>query len=117
MRISRAELNKINEVLDKFPDVNGIELARSVAAETIVVDQTQINNPTQAAQIAAPILNLDQVKLTSDLTGKLRYKIIAKNIAPASWLQLQKAISTYNKNLGTGVKALQNAINGFYSQR
>ena len=26
MRIARAELKKINEVLDKFPDVNGIEL-------------------------------------------------------------------------------------------
>jgi cell division protein FtsI (penicillin-binding protein 3) len=37
-------------------DVNGVELARSVAAITIVVDQTQIADPKLTAQITSPVL-------------------------------------------------------------
>jgi cell division protein FtsI (penicillin-binding protein 3) len=98
-------------------DINGVDLARSVAAETIVVDQTQITNPSQAASIAAPILNLDPTVLAGELTGKLRYRIIAKDVSPQAWNDLQAAINKYNSSLGNGVNSLKNQINGFYNER
>ena len=39
-------------------DINGVPFARSVAATSIVVDQTQILNPAKVAAFVAPILNM-----------------------------------------------------------
>jgi cell division protein FtsI (penicillin-binding protein 3) len=77
-------------------DINGVELARSVAAITIVVDQTQITNPKLTAQVTSPVLQMDEEELISLFTGKLRYKIIVKNGKPAMWTELQNTISDYN---------------------
>ena len=46
-------------------DVNGVELARSVAAITIVVDQTQITNPELTAKITSPVLKMEESELVS----------------------------------------------------
>ncbi|NCV42942.1 MAG: penicillin-binding protein 2, partial [Actinobacteria bacterium] len=42
----------------EITDINGIAFARSVAATSIVVDQTQITNPARVANFIAPILDL-----------------------------------------------------------
>ncbi len=117
---ANAELNVASTILaprGTITDANGVELARSVATYQVVVDQTQISHPAQAASLAAPYLNLKADKLILNLTGKSRYKIIAKNITPQGWQNLQNAISTYNHSLGKSATALANQINGFYGER
>ena len=39
-------------------DINGVELARSVAAINIVVDQVQISDPAKTAAFVAPYLSM-----------------------------------------------------------
>lgn len=98
-------------------DVNGVELARSVAAITIVVDQTQITNPELSAKITSPILQMSEAELITLFTGKLRYKIIVKNAKPAMWIQLQNTISNYNKVVLKEKSGLSKRIVGFFSER
>ena len=98
-------------------DVNGVELARSVAAITIVVDQAQIKNPKLVAKVTSPVLQMDESELTSLFTGKLRYKIIVKNGKPAMWSALQKTISNYNTEVLKEKGGLSKRIVGFFSER
>ncbi len=98
-------------------DVNGVELARSVAAITIVVDQTQITNPKLTAQITSPVLQMEEAELISLFTGKLRYKIIVKNAKPAMWNNLQRTISNYNTEVLKEKSGLSKRIVGFFSER
>jgi cell division protein FtsI (penicillin-binding protein 3) len=98
-------------------DVNGVELARSVAAITIVVDQAQIKNPKLVAQVTSPVLQMDEEELTSLYTGTLRYKIIVKNGKPAMWSALQKTISDYNTEILKEKGGLAKRIVGFFSER
>ena len=98
-------------------DVNGVELARSVAAITIVVDQAQITNPKLTAQITSPVLKMDEDELVELFTGKLRYKIIVKNGKPAMWRELQKSISDYNTEVLKEKSGLSKRIVGFFSER
>jgi cell division protein FtsI (penicillin-binding protein 3) len=98
-------------------DVNGVELARSVAAITIVVDQAQIRNPKLVAQITSPVLQMDEAELTLLYTGTLRYKIIVKNGKPAMWSALQKTISDYNTETLKEKGGLAKRIVGFFSER
>ena len=98
-------------------DVNGVELARSVAAITIVVDQAQITNPKLTAQITSPVLKMDEGELVELFTGKLRYKIIVKNGKPAMWRELQKTISDYNTEVLKEKSGLSKRIVGFFSER
>ena len=98
-------------------DVNGVELARSVAAITIVVDQAQIKNPKLVARITSPILQMDEAELTALYTGTLRYKIIVKNGRPAMWSALQKTISDYNTEVLKEKGGLAKRIVGFFSER
>lgn len=98
-------------------DVNGVELARSVAAITIVVDQAQIKNPKLVAQITSPVLQMDEAELTALYTGTLRYKIIVKNGKPAMWSALQRTISDYNTEVLKEKGGLAKRIVGFFSER
>jgi len=98
-------------------DVNGVELARSVAAITIVVDQAQIKNPKLVAQVTSPVLQMEEEELTSLYTGTLRYKIIVKNGKPAMWSALQKTISDYNTEVLKEKGGLAKRIVGFFSER
>ena len=98
-------------------DVNGVELARSVAAITIVVDQAQIKNPKLVAQVTSPVLQMDEAELTALYAGTLRYKIIVKNGKPAMWSALQKTISDYNTEVLKEKGGLAKRIVGFFSER
>ena len=98
-------------------DVNGVELARSVAAVNIVVDQTQIDNPKLTAKITSPILNIEEPELVALYTGNLKYKIIVKSAKPAMWIALQNGLMNYNKDVLQQRNGLAKRIIGFYSER
>jgi len=77
-------------------DINGVPFARSVAATSIVVDQTQILNPAKVAAFVAPILNMSVSDVQIALTGKRKWNMVAENAKPATWLKLINAIDQYN---------------------
>ena len=79
-------------------DINGVPFARSVAATSIVVDQTQILNPAKVAAFVAPILNMSVSDVQIAITGKRKWNMVAENAKPATWLKLTKAIDQYNSN-------------------
>jgi len=78
-------------------DINGVPFARSVAATSIVVDQTQILNPAKVAAFVAPILNMSVSDVQTALTGKRKWNMVAQNAKPATWLKLARAIDQYNR--------------------
>jgi cell division protein FtsI (penicillin-binding protein 3) len=80
-------------------DIHGLPFARSVAATSIVVDQTQILNPAKVAAFVAPILNLSVSDVQTALTGKRKWNMVAANAKPATWLKLTNAIDEYNATL------------------
>jgi cell division protein FtsI (penicillin-binding protein 3) len=80
-------------------DINGVPFARSVAATSIVVDQTQILNPGKVAAFVAPILNMSVSEVQTALTGKRKWNMVAENAKPATWLKLINAIDRYNSTL------------------
>ncbi|MEI6552430.1 MAG: penicillin-binding protein 2 [Actinomycetes bacterium] len=80
-------------------DINGVPFARSVAATSIVVDQTQIINPAKVAAFVAPILNMSVSDVQTALTGKRKWNMVAENAKPATWLKLTSAIDEYNATL------------------
>ena len=78
-------------------DINGVPFARSVAATSIVVDQTQILNPAKVATFVAPILDMSVSDVQTALTGKRKWNMVAENAKPATWLKLASAIDQYNR--------------------
>ena len=98
-------------------DVNGVELARSVAAVNIVVDQTQITDPAKAAEITAPVLGMTPEELTALYSGPLMYKMIVKNTTPETWIRLQDTLASYNKIVLKQKGGLAKRIVGFFSER
>ena len=95
-------------------DVNGTAFAQSVAATSIVVDQTQITNPAKVAQFVAPILGLKVADVATSLTGTRKWSMVFKNAKPATWLKLSAALDSYNSQL----KAMSpDRIIGFFPER
>ena len=101
----------------EITDVNGIQLARSVAAETIVVDQTEISDPQLTAEVTSPVLGIPVTELVGMYTGKLLYKKILVNAPPEIWLNLQETIANYNKNVMKEKGGISRRIVGFFSER
>ena len=101
----------------EITDVNGIQLARSVAAETIVVDQTEISDPQLTAEVTSPALGIPVTELVGMYTGKLLYKKILVNAPPEIWLNLQEIIANYNKNVMKEKGGISRRIVGFFSER
>lgn len=98
-------------------DKNGIELARSVSAINIAVDQLLINDPQTAANLVAPILGVDKELLLPQLTGERRYVLIAKDVAPAIWREVNATISAYNKSVMSESDGITRRIGGFVPER
>lgn len=80
-------------------DITGVPFARSVAATSIVVDQTQILNPAKVAAFVAPILNMSVSDVQTALSGKRKWNMVAENAKPAIWIKLTSAIDQYNLKL------------------
>lgn len=96
-------------------DINGVELARSVAAINVVVDQTLISDPKKFSEIAAPILSMSVSDVATQVTGKRRWSLVARNVTPAIWIDLKDAFAAYNDSLSR--KDLSKRLFGFYSER
>lgn len=98
-------------------DINGVELARSVAAINIVVDQVQISDPAKTAAFVAPYLSMKVTDLLPLLSGTKRYQIIAKQVEPAVWNSLNAALTSYNSEITKQPGGLAQRMLGFYSER
>jgi cell division protein FtsI (penicillin-binding protein 3) len=98
-------------------DVNGIELARSVSAINIAVDQTVVNDPQTAANLVAPILGMTPAELLPQLTGSKRYVLIAKDVTPATWRSVNNAITSYNKVVMSEKNGITKRLAGFVPER
>lgn len=80
----------------EITDVNGVAFARSVAATSIVVDQTQIANPSRVANFIAPILNLPVAQVQASITGKRKWNMVYQNAKPALWQKLNNSLAQFN---------------------
>jgi len=96
-------------------DINGVPFARSVAAISVVVDQTQISDPARVANFVAPILGLSVSEVQSSITGSRKYSMVLKNGRPILWEQLTQKIYEYNQSLGKN--QLDKRIIGFFPER
>ena len=95
-------------------DINGVPFARSVAATSIVVDQTQITDPAKVAAFVAPILNMKVQEVQVAVTGTRKWNMVARNAKPATWLKLSDALDRYNSRF----KAMSpDRIIGFFPER
>ena len=95
-------------------DINGVAFARSVAATSIVVDQTQITDPAKVAAFVAPILGMKVAEIQESLTGTRKWNMVARNAKPATWLKLSAALDQYNSRF----KAMSpDRIIGFFPER
>ena len=99
----------------EITDINGVAFARSVSAISIVVDQTQINNPAKTAAFVAPIVGLSVSEVQSSITGTRKYSMVLKNGRPAVWEKLSAAMDSYNAGLSS--KDLGERIIGFFPER
>ena len=96
-------------------DVNGVAFARSVSAISIVVDQTQINNPAKTAAFVAPIIGLTVEEVQASITGTRKYSMVLKNGRPALWEKLTTSMENYNASLDR--QELGERIIGFFPER
>ena len=96
-------------------DINGVPFARSVAAISVVVDQTQITDPARVANFVAPILGLSVSEVQSSITGSRKYSMVLKNGRPILWEQLTQKIYEYNQSLDKN--QLDKRIIGFFPER
>lgn len=99
----------------EITDINGVPFARSVAAISVVVDQTQITNPVRVANFVAPILGLPVSEVQSSITGTRKYSMVLKNGRPILWEQLTQKIYEYNQTLDKN--ELDQRIIGFFPER
>jgi len=114
------ELNKSATLLaprGAIFDKNGVELARSISAVNIAVDQTVVNDPINAAKLVAPILGLNESELILNLTGQRRYVLIAKNIEPSKWRDVYAALTAYNIAILKTPEGISKRIGGFVPER
>jgi len=98
-------------------DKNGVELARSVSAINIAVDQTVVNDPVNAAKVVAPLLGLSESELIPSLTGQRRYVLIEKDVAPSKWRAIYSAITNYNTEILKTEGGISKRIGGFVPER
>jgi cell division protein FtsI (penicillin-binding protein 3) len=109
-----AKVKTLQAPRGDITDINGVPFARSVAATSIVVDQTQILDPAKVAAFVAPILNMSVSDVQTALTGKRKWSMVAENAKPATWLKLTKAIEQYNSQF-PGMSP--DRIIGFFPER
>lgn len=98
-------------------DINGVELARSISAINIAVDQTVVNDPVNAAMVVAPILGMNPAELLPSLSGEKRYVLIAKDVQPSVWRDVNEAIASYNTRVVKTKSDLNKRIGGFVPER
>lgn len=101
------EYNKaIPALRGSIVSADGTVLASSVERRTVTADQTAVctykvkrsggtvpcaaSGITAATKALAPLLRTTEAKLRPRLTGNLRYRILAKDVSPMTWRQINK---------------------------
>ena len=98
-------------------DINGTEFARSVSAYRILVDQAIVDHPKALAELAAPILDVDQDWLKEQLIGERRYVVISQGVKPRVWRELEAAVDSYNDEIAKKENGLAKRLMGFFAER
>ncbi|MEI6406145.1 MAG: penicillin-binding protein 2 [Actinomycetes bacterium] len=117
---AQSELSASSELLaprGTITDINGVELAKSIAAVNIVVDPTMIVDPKTTSEVLASAFGMKAPTLEILLTGTSRYKKIAKNVAPAIWQEVSRRIQSYNAKVMKERGGVAKRIVGFFSER
>ena len=99
----------------EITDIHGAPFARSVAATSIVVDQTLISDPAKVAAFVAPILGLTTAEVAQSITGTRRWSMVYRNAKPALWKKLNEEMATYNASLNK--EEIGKRIVGFFPER
>ena len=99
----------------EITDIHGAPFARSVAATSIVVDQTLISDPAKVAGFVAPILGLTTAEVAQSITGTRRWSMVYRNAKPALWKKLNEEMATYNASLSK--EEIGKRIVGFFPER
>ncbi len=99
----------------EITDIHGAPFARSVAATSIVVDQTLISDPAKVAAFVAPILGLTTAEVAQSITGTRRWSMVYRNAKPALWKKLNEEMATYNASLSK--EEIGKRIVGFFPER
>ncbi|HLR55340.1 MAG TPA: penicillin-binding transpeptidase domain-containing protein, partial [Actinomycetales bacterium] len=99
----RMSSSTLHAVRGDIVDANGVPIATSVERYDVVVDQTLIEKfkktdgsrvvaegPLDAAELMAPILDLDAEELALQLIGEKRWVRIARGITPEVWHQVRE---------------------------
>ncbi len=99
----RMSSSTLHAVRGDIVDANGVPIATSVERYDVVVDQTLIEKfkktdgsrvvaegPLDAAELLAPILDLDAEELALQLIGEKRWVRIARGITPEVWDQVRE---------------------------
>ena len=119
---NRADMELAKKSLIMAPrgaitDINGVEFARSVIAYRILADQAIIDYPKRLAEIAAPILKMDESELQEQLTGDRRYVVISQSVKPEVWRSLESAVENYNANVSKEKNGYAKRLAGFFAER
>ncbi|HET7278792.1 MAG TPA: penicillin-binding protein 2 [Dermatophilaceae bacterium] len=99
----RTQTEEIPALRGRILDVNGKVLAASLERRQVVADQTavpeyqktvggvrtKVGVPGAVADLA-PLLDLSPDTLAPMLTGKARYRILAKNVTPLTWRKISE---------------------------
>lgn len=117
---AEAELAKRSIILaprGTITDVNGVEFARSVISYRVLVDQAIVDYPKKLAKLAAPILDMDESELLSQLIGDRRYVVINKSVKPSVWRKLESAVDAYNAEVMKQKNGFKMRLSGFFAER
>lgn len=94
---SRTTRETVPALRGRILDSQGVVLAESLERRTVTVDQTAVPEYTKkgvkvgvaaAAADLAPLLGTTAATLTPELTGKARYRVVARDISPLNWRKI-----------------------------
>lgn len=92
-RSSRTQVVTVPALRGPILDRYGQPLAQSVEAYDVVVDQQLVQergNPAAYALQLEPLLDEDAAGLQRKLTGDRRYRVLERNVSPATWREIAR---------------------------
>jgi cell division protein FtsI (penicillin-binding protein 3) len=76
-------------------DRDGVELAVTVEAVTIVADPTLVTRPARAARLLAPVVDTDVAELTERLAGEGRFTYVARALPAEAAEEAERVITEH----------------------